>query len=147
MWSYVSRGIFRTRSNIYDGAFITSFKTYFKNVPNSIELPLGSIFLHSSFFREKTKNYENVERKSLFLTMEHFFFEVWNYIVNCITLHSFFPHPFLCLVTKMNLPLSSFDPRKQLFLCLHLVQQILLNLIGASEFFFHNQLETNNFAE
>ena len=40
---------------------------------------------------------------------------------NCMTLHSFFPHPSLCLMTKTNLlkmPLSSFNPRKQLFLCL-----------------------------
>ena len=40
---------------------------------------------------------------------------------NCMTLHSFFFHLSLCLVTKMNLlkkPLSSFNPRKQLFLCL-----------------------------
>ena len=44
MLSYVYRGIFRTKSNIYDGAFFTSVKPYFKNVLNLIDLPLGSIF-------------------------------------------------------------------------------------------------------
>ena len=39
---------------------------------------------------------------------------------NCMTMHSFFPHPSLCLENKMNLvkkPWSSCNPRKQLFLC------------------------------
>ena len=43
------------------------------------------------------------------------------YLINCMALHSLFPHPSLCLVTKMDLlnrPLSSFNPRKQLFICL-----------------------------
>ena len=44
MESYVHKRIFRTMSNIYDGAFFTSVKPYFKNVLNSIELSLGSIF-------------------------------------------------------------------------------------------------------
>ena len=44
MWSYFHRGIFRTKLNIYNGAFFTSVKPYFKNVLNSIELPLGCIF-------------------------------------------------------------------------------------------------------
>ena len=44
MESYVHKGIFRTKSNIYDRAFFTSVKPYFKNVLNSIELPLSSIF-------------------------------------------------------------------------------------------------------
>ena len=69
-----------------------------------------------------------------------------------MTVHSFFTHRSLCLATKMNLlkkPLSSFNPRKQLFCCLHLdlVRQLLLNLIDASEFFLHHQLETNNFTK
>ena len=42
-------------------------------VVNSIKLPLGSIFLHNSPFHEKTYNSENFGRKSLLLTMEHFF--------------------------------------------------------------------------
>ena len=42
-------------------------------VVNSIKLPLGSIFLHNSPFQEKTYNSENFGRKSLLLTMEHFF--------------------------------------------------------------------------
>ena len=40
----VHRGIFRIKSNIYNGAFFTLVKPYFKNVLSSIELPLGSIF-------------------------------------------------------------------------------------------------------
>ena len=50
-----------------------------KKVLNSIELPLGSIFLHNSLFHEKTYNSKNVWRKSLLLTMEHFFFKIQNY--------------------------------------------------------------------
>ena len=34
--------------------FFTLVKPYFKNILNSIELPLGSIFLHNSTFREET---------------------------------------------------------------------------------------------
>ena len=39
----------------------------------SLELSLGSIFLHNSVFHEKTYNYKNVGRKSLLLTIEQFF--------------------------------------------------------------------------
>ena len=79
LWSYVHRGIFRAKSNIYDGAFFTLVKPYFKNVLNSMESPLGSIFLHNSPFCEKTCNCENFGKKSLLLTMEQFFFEIQNY--------------------------------------------------------------------
>ena len=44
-----------------------------------MELPLGSIFLHNSPFREKTYNCENFGKKSLLLTMVQFFFEIQNY--------------------------------------------------------------------
>ena len=37
MESCVHKGIFRTKLNIYDGAFFTSVKPYFKNVLNWIE--------------------------------------------------------------------------------------------------------------
>ena len=40
---HAHRGIFRTKLNIYDGAIFTSVKLYFKNVLNSIELPLKSL--------------------------------------------------------------------------------------------------------
>ena len=73
---YAHRGIFRTKLNIYDGAFFSSIKPYFKNVLNLIQLPLGSIFLHNSPFREKTYNSENFGRSySLFqiLWSKHFF--------------------------------------------------------------------------
>ena len=36
--------MFRTKSNIYDGAFFTLVKPYFRNVLNSFELPSGFIF-------------------------------------------------------------------------------------------------------
>ena len=42
-------------------------------------------------------------------------------VKQCMTLHNFFPHPSLCLVNKMSLLkklLSSFNPRRHLFLCL-----------------------------
>ena len=50
---YVHRGIFRTKSNIFDEAFFTSVKPYFKNLLNSIELPLGSIFYTTHPFVKK----------------------------------------------------------------------------------------------
>ena len=77
MESYAHKGIFRTKSNIYNGAFFTSVRPYFKNVLNSIKLPLGSIFY--SPFREKAYNCKNFRRKSLLLTVEQFFFEIRNF--------------------------------------------------------------------
>ena len=53
MWSYVHRRVFRTKSNIYNGTFFTSGKLYFKNVVNSIELPLGSMFYTTHPFEKK----------------------------------------------------------------------------------------------
>ena len=64
--------MFRNKLNIYDGALFTSVKPYFKNVLNSIELPLGSIFFPQLTLGEKTHNSEHFGRKSL-LTIEHFF--------------------------------------------------------------------------
>ena len=49
----LTRGIFRTKLNIYDGAFFTSVEPYFKNVLNLIELPLGSIFYTTHTFVKK----------------------------------------------------------------------------------------------
>ena len=60
MESYVHKGIFRTKSNIYDGAFFTSVKPYFKNVLNSIELPLGSIFCTTHPFVKKLTTVKKV---------------------------------------------------------------------------------------
>ena len=45
MESYVHKGVFRTKSNIYDRAFFTLVKPYFKNVPNSIKLPQACNFI------------------------------------------------------------------------------------------------------
>ena len=53
MLSYAHRCTFRTKLNIYDGAFFTSVEPYFKNVLNSIQLPLGSIFYNIHLFVKK----------------------------------------------------------------------------------------------
>ena len=53
MESCVHKGIFRTKLNIYDGAFFTSVKPYFKNVLNWIEQPLGPNFCKTHPFVKK----------------------------------------------------------------------------------------------
>ena len=53
--------------------FFTSVKPYFKNLLNSIELPLGSIFYATHPFVKKPTT-ENFGRKSPLLTMEQYFF-------------------------------------------------------------------------
>ena len=58
---------FRTKLNIYDGAFFTLVKPYFKNVHNSIKLPLGSIFYTTHPFVKKTYNSENLRGLEAFL--------------------------------------------------------------------------------
>ena len=75
--SYVRRGIFRTKSKIYERAFFTSVKPYFKNVLNSIELPLGSMVYTTHTFVKKLTA-ENFGRKILLLTMEQFFSKLCN---------------------------------------------------------------------
>ena len=59
--------------NIFNQAFFTSVKLYFKNVLNSIELPLGSIF-YTAHFHEKTYNCENFGRNFFLLTIEQYSF-------------------------------------------------------------------------
>ena len=72
---------FRTKSNIYDGAFFTSVKSYFKNVLNSIELPRGSIFWTTHpFVRKLTTG--NFGREKVLLTIEQFEITQWNGIIN-----------------------------------------------------------------
>ena len=58
-----SRGIFRNKSDIYDGAFFTSVKPYFKNVLNSIKLPLGSIFQTTHPFVKKPTTMKTLGEK------------------------------------------------------------------------------------
>ena len=58
--------------------FFTLVKPYFKNILNSIKLPLGSIFYMTYPFVKKAYNSENIGRKSLLLTVEPFF-EILNY--------------------------------------------------------------------
>ena len=74
MESYAHKGIFRTKSNIYNGAFFTSVRPYFKNVLNSIELPLGSIFYTTHPFAKKLKLWE----KNSSVSNIFFFFEIQN---------------------------------------------------------------------
>ena len=65
----------RTKSNIYDGAFFTLVKPYFKNVLNSIDLPLGSIFRTTQSFVKKFATVKTLGEKVFFSTIEHFFFQ------------------------------------------------------------------------
>ena len=69
--NFIHRGIFRTKSNIYSEAFFISVKPYFKNVLNSIELPVGSIFYATHPFMKKLTTLKTLGEKVL--TMEHFF--------------------------------------------------------------------------
>ena len=71
---FIQGGIFRTKSNIYGGAFSPSVKPYFKNVLNSIELPLGSIFYTTHPSVKKLTTLKTSGEKVL--TMEDFFFEI-----------------------------------------------------------------------
>ena len=73
MKSFVHKGIFKTKLNIYNGAFFSLVKPYFKSILNSIELPLGSIFWTTHPFA-KNLTTENFRRKSLLLTIEQFLF-------------------------------------------------------------------------
>ena len=54
-----------SRENPDDGAFFTSVKPYFKNIVNSIKLPLGSIFYTTLSFVKKLTT-ENFRSKSLY---------------------------------------------------------------------------------
>ena len=82
---YAHRGTFRTTPNIYDGAFFTSVKPYFKNVLNLIELPLGSIFYTTHPFVKKLTS-QKLQQKRSFVNHCTFFlkFEImqWNGIIN-----------------------------------------------------------------
>ena len=73
MESYVCRGIFRTKSNIYNGAFFTLVKPYFENVLNLIKLPLGSNFCTTHPLVKKLTTVETSGEKFL-LTIEQFCF-------------------------------------------------------------------------
>ena len=80
---FFHRGIFRTKLNVYNGAFFTSVKPYFKNVLNSIELSLGCIFYTTHSFVKTLKT----SGESIFLTIEQLFFlkfkiMQWNAIIN-----------------------------------------------------------------
>ena len=69
-----------------------------------------------SEFCEATKSYTSAFYDKILSTIVKYLCG-WN----CMTLYNVFPHPCLYLVTKINLlkkPISSFNPRKQLFLCL-----------------------------
>ena len=58
--------------------FFTLVKPCYKNVLNSIKLPLGSIFYTTHPFMKKLTT-DNFGKKSLLLTIKLFFFEIQNY--------------------------------------------------------------------
>ena len=62
-WSYVLRGIFRTKLRIYNEAIFTLVKPYFKNVPNLIELPLSCIFYTTHPFVKKLTTLKTLGEK------------------------------------------------------------------------------------
>ena len=63
MESYVHKGIFRTKSNICDGAYFTLVKRNFKNVLNPIELPLSSVFCKTQPFVKKLATMKTLVEK------------------------------------------------------------------------------------
>ena len=63
-----------------DGAFFTLVKPYFKNVLNSIKLPLGSIF-YTTYHRKNSKLGKLWEKK-YFVQWNKFFFEIRNYAMD-----------------------------------------------------------------
>ena len=65
MLSYAHRGIFRTKSNIYDGPFFTLVNPHFKNILNLIELALGSIFYVTHPFVKKLTTLKTSREKVL----------------------------------------------------------------------------------
>ena len=65
MLSYAHRGIFRTKSNIYDGPFFTLVNPHFKNILNLIELALGSIFYATHPFVKKLTTLKTSREKVL----------------------------------------------------------------------------------
>ena len=65
MESYVH--IFRTKPNIYKGAFFTLVKPYFKNVLNLIKLPLGSSFCTTHPFMKKIMQWNGIINKEGFI--------------------------------------------------------------------------------
>ena len=60
----------KPKLNIYDEAFFTLVRPYFKSKLNLIELSLGSIFYTTHPFAKKLIT-ENFGRKSLLLTMKY----------------------------------------------------------------------------
>ena len=62
------------RISIYIGAFFTSVKPYFKNVLNSIELPLSSFSLRNSNLSWKNLQLWKLREKKSFVNNGTFFF-------------------------------------------------------------------------
>ena len=75
MESYIRRGIFKTKLNIYSGAFFSLVKPYFKNVLNLIELPLGSSFSTTHPFVKKLTTVKTLS----FVSNRTIFFQIQNY--------------------------------------------------------------------
>ena len=77
---------FRTKSNSYDVAFFTSVQPYFKNVLNSVKLPLGSVFYATHPFVKNLQLRKLWEKKSFVNNGTCFFskFEImqWKFVIN-----------------------------------------------------------------
>ena len=77
---------FRTKSNSYDGAFFISVKPYFKNLLNSVKLPLGSAFYATHPFVKNLQLRKLWEKKSFVNNGTCFFskFEImqWKFVIN-----------------------------------------------------------------
>ena len=79
MYIYVHRGIFKSKSNINDGAFFISVKPYFKNILNLIKLPLGSIFIQLTLSWKKLTTVKTSGEKVFCQQWNNSFFGIWNY--------------------------------------------------------------------
>ena len=63
--NFIHRGIFRTKSNIYSGAFFTLGKPYFNNILNFDRIAYRFYFLHNIPFHEKFRTLETSGEKVL----------------------------------------------------------------------------------
>ena len=83
---FCSQRHIQNQVKICNGAFFTSVKPYFKNVLNSIELPLSFVFYTTHPFVKNLAILKTSREKLFLLTMEHFLskFEImqWNGAIN-----------------------------------------------------------------
>ena len=77
MESYVHKGIFTTKA--LQWSFFHFFKLYFKNILNSIEFPLGSIFCTTNNFVKKLTTVKTLQEKYFVNNRTIFIVEIRNY--------------------------------------------------------------------